>query len=140
MVNDAGGINGRKINFITYDDGYSPPKTVEQVRQLVEEDKVLFALQHARHAVQHGDPQVHEPEEGAAAVRRHRRVEVGRSARSSRGPWASSPTTTPKARIYAKHILANVKDAKIGVLMQNDDYGKDYFEGFKDGLGKKAAT
>ena len=78
-VNDAGGINGRKVNFITYDDGYQPPKTVEMVRQLVEQDKVFALLQHARHADQHGDPEVPEPEEGAAALRRHRRVEVGQS-------------------------------------------------------------
>ena len=75
----AGGINGRKVKFITLDDGYSPPKTVEVVRQLVEQEKVLCAVQDARHADQHGDPQVHEPEEGAAALRRHRRLEVGQA-------------------------------------------------------------
>ena len=60
MINDEGGINGRKINFISLDDGYSPPKTVEMVRKLVEQDEVLFAVPDARHAVQHRDPQVHE--------------------------------------------------------------------------------
>ena len=77
-VNAEGGINGRKINFITYDDGYSPPKAVEQVRKLVESDEVLLVFQTARHAVQHRDPEVHELEEGAAAVRRDRRHQVGR--------------------------------------------------------------
>ena len=78
-INDAGGINGRKINFISYDDGYSPPKTVEQARKLVESDEVLLDLQFARHAVELGDPQIHEFEEGAATVRRHRRHQVERS-------------------------------------------------------------
>ena len=77
-INAEGGINGRKINFISYDDGYSPPKTVEQARKLVESDEVLFDLQLARHAAELGDPQIHELEEGAAAVRRDRRHQVER--------------------------------------------------------------
>ncbi len=76
MVNDQGGINGRKINFITYDDGFSPPKTVEMVRKLVENDKV-FATFQTLGTAQYRHPQVHEPEKGAAALRQHRCIEVG---------------------------------------------------------------
>ena len=68
MVNDQGGVAGHKINFISYDDGYSPPKTVEQVRRLIEEDQVAFLFQNLGHAAQHGDPALCEPEEGAASV------------------------------------------------------------------------
>ncbi len=78
-INAEGGINGRKINFISYDDGYSPPKAVEQARKLVESDEVLVHLQSARHAVELGDPEIPERQEGAAAVRRHRRHQVERS-------------------------------------------------------------
>ena len=77
-INEEGGINGRKINFISYDDDYSPPKAVEQARKLVESDEVLLLFQCARHAVEHGDPEIHELEEGAAALRRDRRDEMGR--------------------------------------------------------------
>jgi len=82
MINEKGGINGRKINFISLDDGYSPPKTVEQARKLVEQEEVLL-LFHTLHTDKLGDPQVHEPEEGSATVRGHRRHEVGRSEGSS---------------------------------------------------------
>ena len=78
MVNDQGGVAGHKINFISYDDGYSPPKTVEQVRRLVEEDKVAFLFNTLGHADQHGDPALCEPEEGAASVDLDRRGQVGR--------------------------------------------------------------
>ena len=78
MINAEGGINGRKINFISYDDGYSPPKTVEQARKLVESDEVSADLQSARHAGQHGDPEIHEREKGPADLRLHRRRQVGR--------------------------------------------------------------
>ena len=77
-VNDEGGVNGRKINYITYDDGYSPPKTVEMVRKLVEQDQVAAALPDPRHAPEQRDPQVHEPAEGAAPLRGHRRHQVER--------------------------------------------------------------
>ena len=77
-INDEGGINGRKINFISLDDGYSPPKTVEMVRRLVEQDEVLLVFQTLGTPIEHGDPEVPEREEGAAAVRRHRRDEVER--------------------------------------------------------------
>ena len=136
-VNEAGGINGRKIKFITLDDGYSPPKMVELVRQLVEQDKVLCTFKHARHADQHGDPQYMNQKKVPMLY-----VATGASkwGKPKEFPWTMGfqPDYHTEGVIYAKHILANVKDAKIGVLMQNDDYGKDYLEGFKEGLGKEA--
>ena len=137
-VNDDGGINGRKIKFITYDDGYSPPKTRELVRKLVEEDKVLFVFQTlgtpsnsaiweymneqkvpqlfvASGASKWGDPKGH--------------------------PWTMGyqPDYFTEGAIYGKHVLATVKDAKIAVLMQNDDFGRDYLNGIKQGLGKESS-
>lgn len=135
MVNDNGGINGRKINFITYDDGYSPPKTVEMVRKLVEEDKVLFVFQTL------GTPPNTAIQKYMNAKKvPHLFVATGASkwGHPKEFPWTMGwqPDYATEAAIYAKHILANVKDAKIGILMQNDDYGKDYLNGFKKGLGK----
>jgi branched-chain amino acid transport system substrate-binding protein len=135
-VNDKGGINGRKINFLTLDDGYSPAKTVEVVRQLVEQDKVLClfntlgtpsntAIQ--KYMNQRKVPQLY--------------VATGASkwGRPKEFPWTMGyqPDYHTEAVIYARHILANIKDAKVGVLMQNDDFGKDYLDGFKEGLGKE---
>ena len=113
MVNDKGGINGRKINFITYDDGYSPPKTVEMVRKLVEEDKVLFVFQTLGTPPNTAIHKYMNAEEGAAAVRRHRRLQVGqpqgvpvdhglparlRTPRPSSTPSTSWPTSrTPRS-------------------------------------------
>jgi branched-chain amino acid transport system substrate-binding protein len=134
MVNDAGGINGRRINFITYDDGYSPPKAVEMVRKLVEEDKVLLVFNPL------GTP-------SNTAIQRYLNtrkvpqlfVATGASkwGNPRQFPWTMGwqPDYVTEGAIYAKHILATKPDAKIGVLMQNDDYGKDYFNGFKQGLG-----
>jgi branched-chain amino acid transport system substrate-binding protein len=137
MVNDQGGINGRKIKFISYDDGYAPPKTVEMVRKLVEEDKVLFVFQTL------GTPPnsaIHKYMNAKKVP--HLFVATGASkwGNPKEFPWTMGfqPDYVTEAVIYAKHILANVKDPKIGVLMQNDDYGKDYFNGFKQGLGKDA--
>jgi branched-chain amino acid transport system substrate-binding protein len=135
MVNDGGGINGRKINYITYDDGYAPPRTVEMVRKLVEEDKVLFVFQTL------GTP-------SNVAIQKYMNAKkvpqlfvatgASRWGQPKEYPWTMGwqPDYQTEGAIYAKHILATVKDAKIGVLMQNDDYGKDYFAGFKAGLGK----
>jgi branched-chain amino acid transport system substrate-binding protein len=136
-VNDEGGVNGRKINFITLDDGYSPPKTVEMVRRLVEQEQVAFLFQTlgtptntaiwkyvndqkvphvfvATGATKWGDPQGH--------------------------PWTMGwqPTYQHEGHIYAQYILKNIPDAKIGILYQNDDYGKDYVQGLRDGLGDAA--
>ncbi len=136
-INEAGGINGRKINFITYDDGYSPPKTVEAVRRLVEQDKVLLLFQ------TFGPPTntaIHKYVNQKKIP--HLFIATGASkwGDPKHFPWTMGfqPDYNTEGQIYAKHILANVKDAKIGVLMQNDDYGKDYWEGFKEGLGKNA--
>ena len=137
MVNDKGGINGRKVNFITYDDGYAPPKTVEMVRKLVEEDKVLFVYQTL------GTPSntaIHKYLNAKKVPQLF--VATGASVwgKPKEFPWTMGwqPDYQTEGVIYAKHILANVKDAKIAVLMQNDDYGRDYFNGFKAGLGKDA--
>ncbi len=136
-VNEEGGIKGRKITFISLDDGYSPPKTVEQVRRLVEQEEVLFLFQTlgtpsntaiwkylndrkipqlfvATGATKWGDPVGH--------------------------PWTMGwqPNYQTEGKIYAHYVLKQVPDPKIGILYQNDDYGKDYVKGFKDGLGEAA--
>jgi branched-chain amino acid transport system substrate-binding protein len=136
-VNEEGGINGRRINFISLDDGYSPPRTVEQVRRLVEQDGVLFLFQTlgtptntaiwkyvndqkiphlfvATGATKWGDPTGH--------------------------PWTMGwqPTYQTEGKIYANYIRQQVREPKIGILYQNDDYGKDYVKGLKDGLGAEA--
>ncbi len=135
MTNEQGGINGRKIKFLTYDDGYSPPKAVEMVRKLVEEDKVFIVFNPL------GTP-------SNTAIQKYLNtkkvpqlfVATGASkwGKPKEFPWTMGwqPDYATEGAIYAKHILATVKDAKIAVLMQNDDYGKDYFGGFKEGLGK----
>ena len=137
-INAEGGINGRKINFISYDDAYSPPKAVEQVRKLVEGDEVLLHVQPARHAVQHGDPALSE-QEGVPQLF----VATGATkwGDPQHFPWTMgwAPTYQAEARIYAKYLLENKPDGKIAIMYQNDDYGKDYLKGFKDGLGDKAA-
>ena len=136
-VNAEGGINGRKLNFITYDDGYSPAKTKEMVTKLVEVDKVLFVFQTL------GTPsntviQKYLNEKKVPQLF----VATGASkwGHYKENPWTMGfqPDYVTESIIYARHILANVKDPKIAVLMQNDDYGKDYLNGFKQGLGKDA--
>jgi branched-chain amino acid transport system substrate-binding protein len=136
-VNERGGINGRMVKFVTLDDGYSPPKTVEMVRQLVEQEKVLAMFNTL------GTPTntaIHKYMNQKKVP--HLFVATGASkwGKPKDFPWTMGfqPDYHTEAVIYAKHVLANVKDAKIAVLMQNDDYGKDYWEGFKDGLGKDA--
>lgn len=139
MINEKGGINGRKINFVSLDDGYSPPKTVEQARKLVEQEEVLFLFHTlgtptnsaihkymnqkkvpqlfvATGATKWGDPKGH--------------------------PWTMGwqPNYQAEGIIYAQHILETMPNAKIGILFQNDDYGKDYVHGFEEGLGAKAKT
>jgi branched-chain amino acid transport system substrate-binding protein len=136
-VNEAGGINGRKINFITLDDGYSPAKTVEVVRQLVEQDKVLCLFNTlgtpSNTAIQKYMNQKKVPQLYVATG-------ASKWGRPKEFPWTMGyqPDYHTEAVIYAKHIQANIKDAKVGVLMQNDDFGKDYVDGFKEGLGKDA--
>src|SRR4029453_15233109 len=137
MVNEQGGINGRKINFISYDDGYSPPKTVEMVRKLVEEDKVLFVFQTL------GTPPntaIHKYMNAKKVPQLFVATGASKWGNPKEFPWTMGFQVdyVTEAVIYAKHILANEKDPKIAVLMQNDDYGRDYLNGFKQGLGKDA--
>ncbi len=134
-VNDRGGVNGRMINFVTRDDGYSPPKTVELVRQLVEQEKVLCMFQTL------GTPTntaIHKYMNQKKVPQLYVATGASKWGKPKEFPWTMGfqPDYHTEAVIYAKHILATIKDAKIGVLMQNDDYGKDYWEGFKEGLGK----
>ena len=133
-VNEEGGVNGRKINFITYDDGYTPPKTVEMVRRLVEQDQVAFVFQTL------GTPSnsaIHKYMNQQKVP--HLFVATGATkwGDPKNFPWTMGwqPNYQAEGHIYAQHVLKNVKDAKIGILYQNDDYGKDYLKGFKDGLG-----
>jgi branched-chain amino acid transport system substrate-binding protein len=134
-VNEAGGINGRMVKFITLDDGYSPPKTVEVVRQLVEQEKVLCVFQTL------GTPTntaIHKYMNQKKVPQLFVATGASKWGKPKEFPWTMGfqPDYHTEAVIYAKHMLANVKDAKIAVLMQNDDYGKDYYEGLRDGLGK----
>jgi branched-chain amino acid transport system substrate-binding protein len=137
MLNDKGGINGRKVTFVSRDDAYSPPQTVEMTRRLVESDEVLFTFGSAGTATN-------------LAVRKYmnaRKVPqlfVGSGATQwgdpKNYPWTMgwAPSYGTEARIYAKYILANVPNAKIAVLYQNDDFGKDLLNGLKAGLGEQA--
>jgi ABC-type branched-subunit amino acid transport system substrate-binding protein len=138
-INDAGGINGRKINFISYDDSYSPPKTVEQARKLVESDEVLFIFNSL------GTP----PNSAIHKYMNAKKVPqlfVATGATKWNDPkdfpWTMGwqPSYQSEARIYAKYILKEKPNAKIAILYQNDDYGKDYVKGLKDGLGAKASS
>jgi branched-chain amino acid transport system substrate-binding protein len=139
MVNDMGGVNGRKINFISYDDAYTPPKTVEMTRKLVEEDHVFLiaaalgtptnsAVWHYMN--QHEVPQLF--------------VSTGATKWDDpkHHPWTIGwqPNYQSEGRIYAAYILKEKPDAKIGVLYQDDDFGKDYLKGVTDGLGAKAPS
>ena len=134
-VNDAGGINGRKIKFISLDDGYSPPKTVEIVRQLVEQEKIFALFQPL------GTPcntAIHKYMNQKKVPQLFVATGASKWGDPKNFPWTMGfqPDYHTEAVIYAKHILANVKDPKIAVLHQNDDYGRDYLGGFKEGLGK----
>src|SRR6266404_1048875 len=135
MVNDQGGINGRKINFITYDDGFQPPKTVEMVRKLVEDDQVFAIFQLL------GTPTntvVHKYLNQKKMPQLFVATGASKWGDPKNFPWTMGwqPDYATEGAIYAKHILANHKDAKIGILWQNDDSGKDYVGGFMKGLGK----
>ena len=138
-INAEGGINGRKINFVTYDDAYSPPKTVEQARKLVESDEVLLIFNSL------GTP----PNSAIQKYMNQKKVPqlfVATGATKWNDPkdfpWTMGwqPNYQSESQIYAKYMLKNHPNAKIAVLYQNDDYGKDYLKGFKDGLGAKGAS
>jgi branched-chain amino acid transport system substrate-binding protein len=139
MINDAGGINGRKINFISYDDAYSPPKTVEQARKLVESDEVLFIFNSL------GTPSnsaIHKYMNSKKVPQLFVATGATKWNDPKDYPWTMGwqPSYQSETQIYAKWLLKNKPDAKIAVLFQNDDYGKDYMKGLKDGLGAKAAS
>jgi branched-chain amino acid transport system substrate-binding protein len=137
-INAEGGINGRKIKFITYDDGYSPPKAVEQARKLVESDEVLVVFNPL------GTP-------SNSAIQKYLNAKKVPQLFVATGatkwndpkdfPWTMGwqPSYQSEAHIYAKYLMKEKPDAKIGVLYQNDDFGKDYLKGLKDGLGAKAS-
>jgi branched-chain amino acid transport system substrate-binding protein len=136
-VNEEGGINGRKINYITYDDAYSPPKTVEMVRKLVEQDQVALLFQTL------GTPTnsaIHKYMNQQKVP--HIFVATGATKWNDpkNFPWTMGfqPNYQTEGHIYAQYVMKNVKDPKIGILFQNDDYGKDYVKGLKDGLGEAA--
>ncbi|MBR1224707.1 ABC transporter substrate-binding protein [Bradyrhizobium sp. AUGA SZCCT0176] len=138
-INAEGGINGRKITFISYDDTYSPPKTVEQARKLVESDEVLLVF----------NPLGTPPNSAIQKYLNSKKVPqlfVATGATKwndpKNFPWTMGwqPNYQSETQIYAKYILKEKPNAKIAVLYQNDDYGKDYLKGFKDGLGAKAAS
>jgi len=139
MVNDQGGVNGRKINFISYDDAYSPPKTVEQVRKLVEQDGVLLIAgplgTPTNSAIWHYMNQKKVPQlfvsTGATKWNDPQHF-----------PWTIGwqPNYQIEGHVYASYVMEQRPGGKIGVLYQNDDFGKDYLEGLKDGLGDKAKS
>jgi len=139
MINEHGGINGRKINFISYDDGYSPPKAVEQARKLVESDEVLFLFGPL------GTP-------SNSAIQKYLNTKKVPQLFVATGatkfgdlkdfPWTMGwqPPYQSEGRIYAKYLLKEKPDAKIAIMYQNDDFGKDLLKGLKDGLGAKASS
>jgi branched-chain amino acid transport system substrate-binding protein len=139
MINDKGGINGRKISFVTYDDAYSPPKAVEQVRKLVESDEVLAVFNPL------GTP-------SNSAIQKYLNAKKIPQLFVATGatkwndpknfPWTMGwqPSYQSEAQIYAKWLLKEKPDAKVAILYQNDDFGKDYLKGTKDGLGAKASS
>jgi ABC-type branched-subunit amino acid transport system substrate-binding protein len=138
MINDEGGINGRKIKFISYDDAYSPPKTVEQARKLVESDEVLLIYQPLGTA-------------GNSAIQKYLNAKKVPQLFVASGatkwgdpkhfPWTMGfqPNYQSEGRIFAEYILEHHPEARIGVLYQNDDFGKDMLKGLKDGLGEKTS-
>ena len=135
-VNADGGINGRKIKYIDVDDSYNPAKTVEQARKLVEEDEVLLILNPL------GSPSntaIHKYMNAKKVPQLFVSSGASKWGDPKNFPWTMGwqPTYPAEGSIYAHHILDNTPNAKIGVLMQNDDYGKDYFKGFEEGLGDK---
>ncbi len=138
-INAEGGINGRKITFITLDDGYNPAKTVEQTRKLVEQEEVLLLFQTL------GTP----PNSAIHKYMNDKKVPMLFVATGATKwgdpknfPWTMGyqPNYQSEAKVFAAHILETKPNAKIAILMQNDDYGKDYLKGFEDGLGDKAKT
>ena len=138
MINDQGGVNGRKIDLIQYDDAYSPPKTVEQVRKLVEGDEVLLTFQIIGTAP---NAAVLKYLNGKKVPQLFAATGASKFTDPKNFPWTMgfNPSYFVEGRIYGQYILKEHPDARIGVLYQNDDLGKDYLKGLKAGLGDKAA-
>jgi ABC-type branched-subunit amino acid transport system substrate-binding protein len=139
MLNEQGGINGRKVSLISLDDAYSPPRAVEQVRKLVEEEQVLALFQTL------GTPTntaVHKYVNAKKVPHLFLATGATKWGDPKNFPWTIGyqPSYQIEAKIYARYILNNKPDAKVAILFQNDDYGKDYVKGFKDGLGDKAKS
>jgi branched-chain amino acid transport system substrate-binding protein len=139
MINDQGGINGRKVNLISLDDAYSPPRAVEQTRKLVEQDQVLALFQPL------GTPSnsaIHKYVNARKVPHLFLATGATKWGDPKNFPWTIGfqPSYQTEARIYAKYLLQNKPDAKIALLYQNDDYGKDYLKGLHDGLGAKARS
>jgi branched-chain amino acid transport system substrate-binding protein len=139
MINEAGGVNGRKINFISYDDGYSPPKTVEQVRKLIESDEVLLIFNALGTPTQTAVQKYHNAKKVPQLF-----VATGASKwnDAKEFPWTMGfqPSYRVEARIFAKYILKAKPDAKVAVFYANDDFGKDYVAGLKEIFGDKASN
>jgi branched-chain amino acid transport system substrate-binding protein len=138
-INADGGVNGRKIKFLSYDDGYSPPKAVEQARKLVEDDGVLVIFNPL------GTPSnsaIQKFMNGNKVPQLFVATGASKWDDPKNFPWTMGwqPSYQSEARIYAKYLMQHKPDGKIGVLYQNDDFGKDYLKGLKDGLGDKAAS
>jgi ABC-type branched-subunit amino acid transport system substrate-binding protein len=139
MVNDGGGVNGRKINFVTYDDGYSPPKTVEQIRKLIESDEVFLVFNALGTPTQTAVQKYHNAKKVPQLF-----LATGASKWNDpkEFPWTMGfqPSYRVEARIFAKYILKNKPDAKVAIFYANDDFGKDYVAGIKEIFGAKASS
>jgi branched-chain amino acid transport system substrate-binding protein len=136
-INAEGGVNGRKINFISYDDGFSPPKTVEQARKLVESDEVLLIFQSLGTPTNNAIRQYMNLKKVPQLFVATGATQFG-DLKNFHWTMGWQPTYQTEGRIYAKYILQNLPQGKIGVLYQNDDSGRDYLKGFHDGLGEEA--
>src|SRR3977135_2208940 len=136
-INAEGGVNGRKINFISYDDGFSPPKTVEQARKLVESDEVLLIFQSLGTPTNNA---IRQYMNGKKVPQLFVATGATQFGDLKNFPWTMGwqPTYQTEGRIYAKYILEKLPQGKIGILYQNDDSGRDYLKGLKDGLGAEA--
>ena len=138
-VNDEGGINGRKIKLISLDDGYSPPRTVEQTRRLVEQEEVLLIFGSVGSA---GASAVHKFMNAKKVPHLFLATVAAKWDDPQHYPWTLAYPPPPKvdAYLYARYLLKHYPHARIGILYQNDDYGRDYFKALRDGLGEKQAA
>jgi branched-chain amino acid transport system substrate-binding protein len=136
-INAEGGVNGRKINFISYDDGFSPPKTVEQARKLVESDEVLLIFQSLGTPTNNAIRQYMNLKKVPQLFVATGATQFG-DLKNFHWTMGWQPTYQTEGRIYAKYILQNLPQGRIGVLYQNDDSGRDYLKGLHDGLGEEA--